>query len=81
MMCEICGIREANIKFTQVINKNKKEMHICKVCAEEKGFSNPLSGFPKLISGLIIGIMGELPETIKREHIDLKCSFCQLSWN
>jgi protein arginine kinase activator len=81
MMCEICGIREANIKFTQVVNKNKKELHICKVCAEDKGFSNPLSGFPKIIGGLILGIMGELPETGKREHIDLKCNYCQLSWH
>jgi len=80
-MCDICGIREATIKFTQVINKKKKEMHICKVCAEEKGYTNPLSGFPKIIGGLILGIMGELPETTKREHIDLKCDYCQLSWD
>ncbi|UCE06009.1 MAG: UvrB/UvrC motif-containing protein [bacterium] len=81
MICDICGIREATIKFTQVINKKKTEMHTCKVCAEEKGFTNPLSGFPKIIGGLILGIMGELPETVKREHIDLKCDYCQLSWH
>ncbi len=81
MMCEICGIREASIKFTQVVNKNKNELHICKSCAEEKGFANPLSGFPKIIGGLILGIMGEIPDTVKREHIDLTCNYCQLSWN
>lgn len=81
MMCEICGVREASIKFTQVINKSKKEMHVCKSCAEEHGFANPLSGFPKIIGGLILGIMGELPEKVKREHIDLTCSHCQLSWH
>lgn len=81
MICEICGIREATIKFTQVINKKKTEMHVCKLCAEEKGFTNPLAGFPKILGGLILGIIGELPETAKREHIDLKCNYCQLSWN
>ena len=81
MICDICGIREATIKFTQVINKQKKEMHICKVCAEEQGYSNPLSGIPKIIGGLILGIMGELPGKVKSEHIDLKCDNCQLSWS
>ncbi len=81
MICQVCGIREATIKFTQVINQKKMEMHVCKVCAEEKGFTNPLSSFPKIVGGLILGIIGELPEKIKREHIDLKCNYCQLSWN
>ncbi len=81
MMCEICGVREASIKFTQIINKTKQEMHICKSCAEEKGLANPMAGFPKIIGGLILGIMGELPETVKHEHIDLTCNYCQLSWN
>jgi protein arginine kinase activator len=81
MICDICGIREATIKFTQVINKKKSEMNICKVCAEEQGLSNPLAGFPKIIGGLILGIMGELPDKVKRERIDLKCEYCQLSWN
>jgi len=81
MMCEICGIREATIKFTQVVNQKKSEMNICKVCAEEKGLTNPLSGFPKIIGGLILGIMGELPETIKHKNLDIKCNYCQLSWD
>jgi len=81
MTCEICGIREATIKFTQVINMQKKEIHVCKECAEEKGYYNPLSGMPKIIGGLILGIMGELPGKMKSERIDLKCDKCQLTWN
>jgi len=81
MMCQICGLREATIKFTQIISKQKKELHICKICAEEKGYTNPLANFPKLIGGLILGIISELPTTGKQEHIGLKCDYCQLSWN
>ena len=81
MMCEICGIREATIKFTQVVNHQKKEMNVCKECAEDKGLANPFSGFPKIIGGLILGIMGELPESDKREHLDIKCDYCQLTWD
>jgi len=80
MMCEICGARKASIKFTQIANAKKKELHICKVCAEEKGYTDPLASFPKLLGDLILGIIAALPAT-KREKIDLKCSDCQLSWN
>lgn len=81
MICQLCGINEATIKFTQVINHQKMEMHVCKSCAEEKGLTNPLSAFPKIVGGLILGIIGELPEKARHEHIDLKCNNCQLSWN
>lgn len=80
MMCEICGVRKASIKFTQIVNTKKKELHLCKVCAEEKGYTDPLSSFPKLLGDLILGIIAALPAT-KREQIDLTCSECKLSWN
>jgi protein arginine kinase activator len=80
MICEICEIKEATIKFTQVINKKKKELNICKTCAEDKGFTNPLTGFPKIIGGVILGILGELPGKAKDEHVNLRCRHCQLSW-
>ncbi len=80
MICQICGIREATIKFTQVVNKSKTELHLCKVCAEEKGLTNPLSAFPKLIGGLILGVVGEWPEALRQESLDLKCRRCELTW-
>lgn len=80
MMCDICGIRPATIKFTQVISKKKKDLHICKECAEDQGYFNPLSSFPKIIGGLILGIMGELPDRTRQEYIDLGCDHCQLTW-
>lgn len=80
MMCEICGIREATIKFTQIINTKKKELHLCKNCAEEKGYTDPLTAFPKLIGGFILGILGEAPAAEKQDRIELTCHRCQLSW-
>ncbi|MDZ7263639.1 MAG: UvrB/UvrC motif-containing protein [candidate division KSB1 bacterium] len=80
MMCEICGIREASIKFTQIINTKKKELHLCKTCAEEKGYTDPLAAFPKLIGGFILGILGEAPSVDKSDDLQLSCRKCQLSW-
>jgi protein arginine kinase activator len=44
--CENCGEREAGVHFTQIRNNRKSEMHLCKECAKQKGFHNPLDDVP-----------------------------------
>ena len=46
MKCENCGEREASVHFTQIRNNRKTEMHLCKECAKQKGFHNPLDDVP-----------------------------------
>ena len=64
MLCERCRIREANIKYTEIINGVKNEHNLCSQCAKEMdftGYSAIFDGeFPlgKLLSGLL-GIGGE----------------------
>ena len=38
MLCEKCGIREANIKYTEVFNGVKTEHNLCAQCAKEMAF-------------------------------------------
>lgn len=59
MLCEKCRIREANIKYTEVINGVKTEHNLCSQCAQEMDFG-PYSAiiegeFPlgKLLSSLL----------------------------
>ena len=40
MMCENCGQMKANVKYTQIVNGVKKEMHLCENCAAELGIGN-----------------------------------------
>ena len=40
MLCENCGKHEANVRYTEVINGNKKEMHLCEKCSEKLGIGN-----------------------------------------
>lgn len=40
MLCENCGEREANVRYTQIVNGVKKEMHLCEKCADELGIGN-----------------------------------------
>lgn len=37
MKCEHCGNNEANVRYTQIINGVKKEMHLCEECSRELG--------------------------------------------
>ena len=32
MKCENCGKNEANVKYTQIINGEKKQMFLCEEC-------------------------------------------------
>ena len=40
MLCENCGKCEANVRYTQIINGNKKEMNLCEECSEKLGIGN-----------------------------------------
>lgn len=37
MLCENCGKNQANIKYTEVINGAKKQMHLCEKCSKDFG--------------------------------------------
>lgn len=55
MECQECLKRPATLHFTQVINGTKSEIHVCEVCAKEKGYmAYPEDGYSlqNLLSGL-----------------------------
>lgn len=56
MLCDNCGKREANVRYSENINGRKREMNLCEECSQKLGigqidfsmpidFSNFLSGF------------------------------------
>lgn len=55
MDCQECQERPATLHFTQLINGNKTETHICEVCAKEIGYMTyPEEGYSlqNLLAGL-----------------------------
>ena len=40
MLCDNCGKREANVKYSESINGMKKEMNLCEECAKKLGITN-----------------------------------------
>ena len=82
MLCEKCKVREANIKYTEIINGVKTEHNLCSHCAKEMDFGQYtalLDGeFPlgKLLSGLL-GLEEDIlyienPPIYKKSHENQK---------
>lgn len=84
MLCERCRIREANIKYTEIINGVKREHNLCAQCAKEmdfSGYSAIFDGdFPlgKLLSGLLGIGEEESPEEDKMAQV--VCPTCGTSY-
>lgn len=83
MLCEKCKVREANIKYTEIINGVKTEHNLCSHCAREMDlgqYTAILDGeFPlgKLLSGLL-GIQEDEEEADERAAV--VCPTCHTSF-
>ena len=42
MLCENCGKREANVRYSENINGVKKEMHLCEECSRKLGIADKM---------------------------------------
>jgi protein arginine kinase activator len=80
MLCQNCQKRMANVHFTQVINNNKVEMHLCEQCAKEKGQFKfgPTVNFNDFLTGFI-GYDG-YPSYASPVLKPLVCDKCGLSF-
>lgn len=77
--CQSCGVRPATLHYTQVINGERTELHICDVCAGERGdlgFADfPGGGFN--IHNILAGLMhGEATTHSAKTRHDLRCQTC-----
>ncbi len=88
MLCEKCKVREANIRYTEVINGVATEHNLCSQCAREMDFGqySGLAGFfdselpiGKLLSQLL-GLGGAVEASQSEELTNLVCPTCQTSY-
>ncbi len=61
MLCENCGKNEANVRYTENINGNVRELHLCEECSKKLGigemsFNMPID-FSDFLSGFMDGFM------------------------
>ncbi|ACX53029.1 UvrB/UvrC protein [Ammonifex degensii KC4] len=77
MLCERCHKRPATVHYTEIVNNQKKELHLCEECAREMGAGSlfpPQFPFHSLLSGLFFPVEEEM-ETRK----EARCPRCGLT--
>lgn len=58
MLCQNCGKKEANVRYTQIINGKKTEMALCEECAQKLGIHQEFNfhipvDFPSLLGDFL----------------------------
>lgn len=78
MLCEICKKEKANVHFTQIVNGEITEMHLCESCAEEKGIDE-ISFFSSFALADLLSGLTDLEIVSTKEKV--KCKNCGLSYH
>ena len=82
MNCENCGKNYANVRYTQIINGNKRKMFLCEECSKTLGIDN------LNLSIDFSGLLGEVFSSFEHENIfqnilktkELRCDRCNFSF-
>jgi len=83
MLCNRCNEREANVKYTQIINGEKKEMRLCEKCAHDLGIGNMHFQMPLSFSNFFEDFIE--PELSFMPNLELpkekKCDKCGMTYD
>lgn len=85
MECQECKKRPATLHFTQIINGQKTEIHVCEICAKEKGYvTYPEDGYS--LHDLLTSLfnfdstqLGQEAEPLKQVE-ELQCDKCKMTF-
>ncbi len=82
MLCQDCKKREAQNHLTQIVNNEKKTLHLCKQCAEARGFHSPLDNVPFPLADILSGMVSAAGNALPAEAGEqLTCSKCGLTFH
>src|SRR5437870_480594 len=74
--CQSCS-SQATFHFTDIVNGNKKEVHLCQSCAEQKQLIKKQElNFPAILQNLIGQHIGQLTDELAR----LTCPACGIKY-
>ena len=87
MLCDKCKKNEANVKYTEIINGEKKEMMLCEECSHKLGLDNMSFNMPIDFSSFFGGLLEDemyndqefmpLFQKVK----ELKCDNCNMTYD
>ena len=85
MLCQNCGKNEANVKYTQIVNGEKKEMRLCEDCANKMGIGNFSMNIPMNFSNFIGDFFDDYEDTLSLPNFvkekSQKCKNCGESYD
>lgn len=80
MLCDNCGKREANVRYSENINGRKKELKLCEECSRKLGITNIDFSMPIDFSSFFGEFMEDFTKTefmpLLSEMKTLKCDNC-----
>lgn len=77
MRCELCNKKNATVHLTEIVQSQKKELHLCDVCARKQGIVQKITASPfELLSKLAA------PKQSKegKQFAALTCDQCGLTY-
>lgn len=86
MKCENCGKNEANVKYTQIINGEKKQMFLCEECSKKLGINDIHFNMPISFNNFLEDFFDDMNDisflpTIGGANKKVQCSKCGLTWD
>lgn len=78
--CQRCGERPATVHLTDIVNKKKREMHLCENCAREQDLIPDGPAAAINLQALVSLIMGQ-PTIEPVEPATLNCPSCGLQYD
>ena len=78
MLCQICKVNEASVRYTEIVSGALTEIHLCRKCAESEGKAIGANfGFAGMFAA--VHPKGKVPDTAEGDA-DQKCTCCGLSF-
>ncbi len=85
MLCQDCNKVESTVHLTQIVNNKKKVLHLCRECAEERGFHSPFENLPFPLAEFVSGMVGSSKKQPakggKSKTKPKECSFCGMTFD
>lgn len=83
MLCDICNKRKATMYYTEIINGEKREQHLCESCAAEFSsfvIKDPVTNKGMSLGNLLSGMLGNYAKGLAhKQEDDLVCSGCGMT--
>jgi protein arginine kinase activator len=79
MKCQFCD-NPATVHLTSIINKTKREVHLCENCAQKHNLSSPVQQELN-VNALLQFLTGQTPAgTVEQNQNDLICPNCGIKY-